>query len=149
FVGDGKAGFGRSDHNVDFVASSAFTVADFNGDGRLDLAVTVPSFIGVVYVPLNTSKAAGNITFRPSPTYPVGQNPRSAATGDFNGDGKLDLIVANSFSDYVSILMNQGNGTFSETNLAVGGNYIFAVAPADFNGDGKVDFAVTYGSSGM
>jgi hypothetical protein len=62
--------------------------------------------------------------------------------GDFNGDGKLDLAVANGASNNVSILLGNGNGTFqAPLNTAVGVQPI-ALAAADFNADGKLDLAV-------
>ena len=66
--------------------------------------------------------------------------------GDFNGDGKQDLAVANDSSDNVSILLGNGTGNFSAaTNFAVGSGP-FSVAVGDFNGDGKQDLAVANSS---
>src|SRR5262249_26119387 len=66
----------------------------------------------------------------------------SVAVGDFNGDGKLDLAVANSGSGNVTILLGDGKGAFP-TNATVGaGNGPISVAVGDFNGDGKPDLAV-------
>ena len=64
------------------------------------------------------------------------------AVGDFNGDGRQDLAVANQGSATVSILLGNGNGTFgAATNFGVG--FIpFSVAVGDFNGDGSQDLAV-------
>ena len=64
------------------------------------------------------------------------------AVGDFNGDGKLDLAVANVGSNNVSILLGTGTGSFgAATNFGVGSDP-FSVAVGDFNGDGKLDLAV-------
>jgi hypothetical protein len=72
----------------------------------------------------------------------VGTNPASVAVGDFNGDGKLDLAVANSASNNVSVLLGNGDGTFqAAVNYAVGTNPA-SVAVGDLNGDGKLDLAV-------
>ena len=62
------------------------------------------------------------------------------AVGDFNGDGKLDLVVANELSNNVSILLGNGDGTFQAAVSYGAGMTLFAVA--DFNGDGKLDLAV-------
>ena len=66
--------------------------------------------------------------------------------GDFNGDGKSDLVVANQYSSNVSILLGNGDGTF-----AAAVNYAAAdplsVAVGDFNGDGKSDLAVANSGS--
>jgi hypothetical protein len=114
---------------------SDVVVADFNGDGRLDLAVnsggTVAVFLG-----------NGNGTFK----RPIDSSSTNAlgdlAVGDFNGDGKLDLVGTDSSDSLVDVLLGNGNGTFqSAVNLGVSGGPI-AVAVADFNGDGKADLAV-------
>jgi len=77
----------------------------------------------------------------------VGFNPRSVTFADFDGDGKPDLAVANHYSNNVSILKNNGNGTFaSAVNYGVGLNP-FSVTSADFDGDGKPDLAVANFSS--
>ena len=54
----------------------------------------------------------GDPTFRAPVNYATGSNPNSVAVGDFNGDGKLDLAVANSGSNNVSVLLGNGEGTF-------------------------------------
>jgi hypothetical protein len=74
--------------------------------------------------------------------YSVGSAPQSVATGDFNGDGKLDLAVANYGDNTVSILLGNNDGTFqSQVTYATGVSPI-SVAVGDFNGDGKPDLVV-------
>ena len=61
------------------------------------------------------------LSFSPAVNYPVGANPQAVVTGDFNGDGRLDLAVANSSSNTVSILLGNANGTFQAAqNFATG-----------------------------
>jgi hypothetical protein len=67
--------------------------------------------------------------------------PTSVAVGDFNGDGKLDLAVANFFGQTVSILLGDGQGNFTSAP-SVGVSSPGSVAVGDFNGDGKLDLAV-------
>jgi hypothetical protein len=67
-------------------------------------------------------------------------------TGDFNGDGHLDLAVTNTADDTVNILLGNGDGTFQsavsyDAGLGSAGNPVW-LAAADFNGDGKLDIAV-------
>ena len=74
--------------------------------------------------------------------FAAGTAPHSVAVGDFNGDGKQDLAVANDSSDSVSILLGDGAGNFSApTNFPVGDSPL-SVAVGDFNGDGKQDLAM-------
>jgi uncharacterized repeat protein (TIGR02543 family) len=72
----------------------------------------------------------------------VGSFPFSVAIGDFNGDGKQDLAVANEYSDTVSIRLGDGLGGFSGSTDVTVGVLPRSVAIGDFNGDGKQDLAV-------
>jgi|GEM_PF-793445 len=79
--------------------------------------------------------------------YGAGSLPYSVTSADFDGDGKPDLAVANHSFNTVSILKNNGNGTFaSAVNYGVGVNP-YSVTSADFDGDGKPDLAVANISS--
>src|SRR6516162_3609420 len=82
-------------------------VADFNGDGKLDVAV-VNEGSNTVSVLLGN----GDGTFRPKTDFATGTQPWGIAVGDFNGDGKLDLVVANRGAHSLSILLGNGDGTF-------------------------------------
>ena len=71
--------------------------------------------------------------------YPTGSNPDAGALGDFNGDGKPDLAVANNSSKNISVLLGNGDGTFgSKTDHDVGLS-AYGVVITDLNGDGKLD----------
>ena len=79
--------------------------------------------------------------------FAVGSDPSSVAVGDFNRDGVQDLVVTNSSSDTVSVLLGVGDGTFQDAvNFAVGSDP-FSVSVGDFNGDGIQDLAVANGRS--
>jgi len=91
--------------------------------------------------------AEAQVQFAPPTTYAVGTYPVATVAGDFNGDGKLDLAVANNGSNNVSVLLGNGDGTFqSPVNYLAGPSPSF-MAAGDFNGDGKIDLAVTNGSA--
>jgi hypothetical protein len=114
-------------------------VGDFNGDGKLDVALNTSG------TPANPAVEVllgnGDGSFQPSHLIlGVGQTPLSVAAGDFDGNGALDLVTTNS-NGTLSLLLNNGGGSFRpRTDLAVGGTPI-TVAVGDFNGDGKLDVA--------
>jgi hypothetical protein len=113
-------------------------VGDFNGDGILDLAVANSTYYGTVSVLLGQ----GDGTFLPALTFPAGgYYPSSVAVGDFNGDGKLDLAVAD--LGKVSVLLGNGDGTFLPAQSFPVGIENLSLAVGDFNGDGHLDLAVS------
>src|SRR5437773_2102656 len=125
----------------------AVVVGDFNADSKLDLVVAVGS-AGVSVLLGN-----GDGTFQPPLTFGAGSgasaSDSSVAVGDFNADGRLDLAVANSDSNNVSVLLGNGDGTFQAPLTFGAGSGASSVAVSDFNGDGKLDLVVTVGSAGV
>jgi hypothetical protein len=132
-------------------------VADVDGDGRPDLlAVNSCAFVnaakcsgtlrnGTVGVLLNT----GFGTFQLANTFDSGGLvPTSIAVGDLNGNGTLDLVVANSSSGTVGVLRGNGSGFFGKA-MTYPGNFPVSVAAGDVNGDGKLDLVVANGSVGV
>jgi len=130
----------RRDFLPQLANSRAVAVGDFNGDGRLDLAiVNVTEGFGYISVLLGN----GDGTFQAAVNYTIGNNhPGFVAVGDFNGDGKLDLAVSNSDPDNLLILLGNGDGTFQEAVSYNAGICPGSLVVGDFNGDGKLDLAV-------
>ncbi len=135
--GDGsfQAAVTTSVGDVDFM-----TVGDFNRDNKQDL-ITVSQTAGVSILLGN-----GNGTFQPATSVYPGNASAHAAVGDLNGDGNLDLAVADSAagSGGVTVLLGRGDGTFLP--LVNPGGAPPAVTIGDFNGDGKADLAAANGS---
>jgi hypothetical protein len=118
-------------------------VGDFNGDGKPDLAIAnihVPN--GTVTVLLGDGR--GGFTAAPGSPFPAGSWPTSVAVGNFNGDGKPDLAIANYDSNTVTVLLGDGKGGFTEApgSPFPAGRNPESVAVGDFNGDGKPDLAI-------
>ena len=116
--------------------------ADFNGDGKVDLATANDSSENVSVLLGN-----GDGSFIPSPNspYKVGASPLSVISVDFNNDGKADIATANNSSDNVSVLLGNGAGSFTpaaNSPFKVG-SATYAVASGDFNGDSNVDLVAT------
>ena len=82
------------------------------------------------------------LSFKAAANFGAGDSPNSIAEGDFDGDGDVDLVIANFDSNNVSVLLNDGTGNFgSAINFAVTGS-ASSVAVGDFNEDGDLDLAV-------
>ncbi|MGN7402697.1 FG-GAP-like repeat-containing protein [Cytobacillus praedii] len=119
-------------------------VADFNGDGNPDLAITNQTSANI-----SVFLGNGSGGFAPAPGSPFsssGLSPDSIISDDFNGDGFPDLAVVNGIGNTVSVFLGNGTGTFA---LAPGSPFSSAglsasdIASADFNGDGIPDLAVS------
>src|SRR2546426_4705552 len=82
-----------------------------------------------------------------APLFKVGNGPTSIATGDFNGDGRVDLAVANSQSNDISILIGHSDGTFAPDSRFPALTTPSSIGVADLNGDGKLDLVVANAST--
>ena len=136
-LGNGNGSFHAPVLYVTGTNPYAVTVADFNGDGKPDLAVSNRGSNTVSILMGN-----GDGTFAAAANYVTAYSPEGLAVGDFNGDGKLDLAVVNDSSNNVSIFLGRGDGTFDSATSFATVYRPASVAVADFNGDGWVDLAI-------
>src|SRR5438045_3776675 len=91
---------------------------------------------------LEPEAAAQTVSFGAKTDLGTCSRSASVAGGDFNGDGKLDLAVANQGSNSVAILLGTGTGSFRAKTDFGTGSYPTSVAVGDFNGDSNLDLAV-------
>jgi len=132
------------------ISPKSLSVGDFNRDGKLDLAVAdcfvEPDFC---HDSVEILLGNGDGTFQPAVRYDAGPGDcmNSPVVADFNGDGKLDLAVADPCQKFVSILLGNGDGTFQPAMQYASGKDPWVIAAGDFSGDGKIDLAgVEYGA---
>jgi hypothetical protein len=115
----------------------AIAVADVNADGKPDLLTANPNnyTAGVLL-------GNGNGTFQAATTYDAGpfSNPTGIAVADVNGDGKPDLLTANTGNSAAGVLLGNGNGTFQAVaTFGTGDSNPIGIAVADVNGDSQLD----------
>lgn len=124
-------------------APRGIVAADFNADGRPDIAYADQNS-NDVRMHLNTGSASW-FNSSPTVTMTTGSGPYNAATGDFNADGRPDIVVVNYSAGTASVFINTGSGVYFPTTanytLTTGTSPRIA-AVGDFNGDGKDDVAV-------
>jgi len=146
-VGNPTAGDFIEGDGFSFASSEHIHTSDFNGDGYPDVATT--SYISGtdgLYIGLN----AGDGTFLTPQTCTSGApDPRWIASGDFNGDGDIDLAVTNStstgYGTEVSVFTNNGSGWFSGPVNYYSHSYPGPVIAGDFDGDADIDLVVIAG----
>jgi Flp pilus assembly secretin CpaC len=130
----------------------ALTVANFNADGKPDLAVSTVNQATLANPAATTGsvvvlQGVGDGTFTEVSGSPitVGKLPIAIASSDLDGNGTADLAVVNRTDNSVTILLNNGDGTFvagPNSPLTTSSNPT-GIAIADFNQDGRADIAVT------
>ena len=118
----------------------SIAIADVNHDGKLDIIVANTD-AGTLSVLLGDGK--GQFAAAPGSPVECGKNPNDIATGDLNGDGNVDLVIANTETPYLTILLGDGKGRFAPSPHSPFDTHsyphVHGVAVADFNGDGKPD----------
>jgi len=124
------------------------TTGDFNGDDITDLATANLDTNDVSVLIGNGSEGTGDGTFSTHISYAAGLRPASVTTGDFNGDGIIDLVTTNRDSDDISVLLgngseNKGDGTFASEVVYITGTNPTKITTGDFNGDGITDLVTS------
>ena len=122
----------------------AVSVGDFNGDGKLDLAVVNHGFSdtrddGGVSILLGN----GDGTFQTARNFSAGKQPESIAIADFNSDGNADIITASETENVLNVLLGNGDGTFQPRLTVVLDVDPYFVVAGDFNNDHKMDLALS------
>ncbi len=146
-----QGGFVPSTDNSSGGSATSMAVGDFNGDGKSDVVFACTTSSAAVDANSGQSLppgsyavivrlGAGTGVFPSGLYYTLGTAPASVSIGDFNGDGRSDLVVADQAG--ISILLGNGDGTFKAAVAYTAGDTPNAIAIADFNGDGKADIAV-------
>ena len=116
---------------------TAITTADFNNDGLADVALANAD--GTVSILLGNG--AGSFRSLPDISVAVG-SLSSIVSGDFNKDGKIDLVITQPAQKLVSVLLGNGDGTFAPPASYPVGNEPVSTLVADANGDGVADLIV-------
>ncbi len=134
--GDGTGKFNGGPDN--FILDQAYRAnsGDFNGDGKLDVAVTNTSSA----VSILLGDGAGG--FAPAQHFGTGPGPVYFVVGDFDRDGKADLLTSDAGTDDLALLRGEGTGAFKTASLFAAGLIPFHAAGGDFNRDGRPDLAV-------
>jgi hypothetical protein len=139
FLGNGDGTFGPKTDIALPGRNESIVAADFNRDGKLDLAA--PNFEPAPYT-VSVLLGNGDGTFGPHLEYATGDVPFVLATNDFNGDGNVDLGMNGQFGG-VTVLLGNGDGTFGpKTVLPPLGYTSSHLIAKDFNDDGKSDLAM-------
>lgn len=132
-------------------SSGVVTVAGAGPVGAFNVTVTAYDSCGArttrSFTLTVTGTACPSVNFAAAVNFAVGTSPRAVALGDFNRDGRTDLVTVNTGANTVSTLLGNGTGGFgAATNFNVGWSPS-AVAAGDFNLDGRLDLAVTNGGA--
>ena len=123
--------------------TSAVTLGDFNGDGRLDVALANSIDSRVLIAAGN-----GNGGFAAASSITVSGQPSALVAADFLGNHRLDFATANGFGSTVSVRLGLGDGTFQTLQGAAIGSGPNGIVATDFNADGQVDLATTSSTGG-
>ena len=118
------------------------TAMDFNGDGKIDLAIATDSLSTITVL-----LGKGDGSFRAPITVNTASYPVYLAAADFNGDGKPDLAAATSTG--IAVHFGNGDGTFQSAQMVSTPSNVYGVAAGDLNNDGKPDLVASLANQGL
>jgi hypothetical protein len=124
---------------------TTLTTGDFNGDGHIDIAVAIDG--GATAGSIGLLLGNGDGSFQAAGRYPIGHTPASVATGDFNGDGRADLAIANYSDSNISILLGATLSLSQTITFAPLSNVTFGVLPFAASATASSGLTVTFASS--
>ena len=143
--GDGTFAAGQTTHVGSYNNPSSVVLADFSGDGKLDVATDDSTGCSVRVLPGNGDGTLGGPVGSPQTGYGVDLFSGVGAA-DFDGDGKPDLL-ARDYGYGLTVLKGVGNGTFTQGQSTNAGAYPHSAVVGDVNADGTLDIAVTWSST--
>jgi hypothetical protein len=143
-VGNGDGTFQTGVEHAVPASPLSIAAADLNNDGTLDLIMA--TFLGHES---NLDEVLGNGdgTFQAPVTIGAGKLPASVAVGDFQGNGTLDLAVANASGDDVSVILGNGDGTFQTAPTFATDSGPAAIAKGDLRGNSIQDLVTANSNS--
>ena len=149
FLGDGKGGFKLSAKYSAAAGSGSIAVADFNGDGHLDVAVTNPPFTGAGSVEIFFGDGHGKL--RDPRTYKLSGRPFGITAGELSGGPLPDIAVTQVANGTVAVFLNDGTGRFKKPVSYSAGDCCgpVDVKIADLRNNGKQDLVIANINAGM
>ena len=148
FLGNGSGNFSLATSFETGAPGTALATGDFNEDGIPDLAIVNTGLAGVgTNGAVSVWTGSGNGLFVQGAQIPVGTNPDALVVADFNGDGHLDIVVANQAANSVQVLIGAGTGAFAAKSPQSAGSLPLFLGVGDFNNDGRLDIVAVDGGS--
>lgn len=132
--GNGLGGFGPTVTIPASVNINGLTSADFNNDGKKDLAYINPNLYSI-----SIKLGNGLLGFGAATTFGVAVGPNAIISADFNNDANMDIATCN--SNTITVRLGNGAGSFGAASNYTAGNQVMSLVASDFNNDGYKDIA--------